>query len=314
MVGIIVSGSRFTRLVAVEPGPPYANGEGRWFCRCDCGDYKLVAERHLITGATMSCGCLRRKYPPICVGMRFKRLVVVSPGEPYPDGSKRWNCACDCGQMKLVMGSHLSRGKIVSCGCLARELHTTHGATSAVNGDDELRRMHRAWIQMRQRCQNPRSHKYADYGGRGISVCDRWSDFANFVADMGRPPPGKATIDRIDNLGNYEPGNCRWASRAMQQRNRRNTRWVLINGEKVSFRDACDRLGQDHFLAQSRISRGWSVERAVFTPRPSAKKPRRERQHGPGAPASHWHWCGPPRCESCQRCWSEHQKAKRGQG
>ena len=317
MTAAIVSGTRFTRLVAVEPGTPYRRKDGgrkggkRWVCQCDCGVEKLVAERHLLTGAIKSCGCLQRKYALVSPGARFERLVVVELGAPYPDGRRRWTCLCDCGQTKLVMENHLNRGKILSCGCLAKEKNTTHGATARDSEDEELRRIHKVWISMRQRCTNPRNQKYADYGGRGIKVCERWDDFASFIADMGMPPPGKPTIDRIDNWGGYEPGNCRWTTRTVQQRNRRDNRWVMVDGEELSFRDACDKLGQDPFLAQARINRGWSIERAVFTPRPANAKPRRERQHGPGAPVGHWQWCGPPRCEACRKCHFEWRAARK---
>ena len=104
-------------------------------------------------------------------------------------------------------------------------------------------RTYQAWAEMRKRCLNPRFRQYADYGGRGITICERWSQFANFLADMGESPPA-LTLERRDNNGNYEPGNCYWATRKEQSTNRRNTVWITLpDGEKVSAAEAARRLG-----------------------------------------------------------------------
>lgn len=124
------------------------------------------------------------------------------------------------------------------------------------------------------RCENPRNKRYADWGGRGIKVCERWHEFANFLADMGEKPD-ELSIDRIDNSGNYEPGNCRWATRKEQNNNRRRirtrgpdsrSRFFELNGERMILADWARRTGVPASTILVRLSRGWSVERALSTP------------------------------------------------
>jgi hypothetical protein len=131
-----------------------------------------------------------------------------------------WCCICNCGRERLVFGTNLRRGLSKSCGCLSREKtierSTKHG--HAKRGDHTS--VYDRWVGMHQRCYNPNNRSHFDYGGRGTVVCERWHVFANFFADMGHPPRGKS-LDRIDVNGNYEPGNCRWASIFEQSRNKR---------------------------------------------------------------------------------------------
>lgn len=138
---------------------------------------------------------------------------------------------------------------------------------------------YQCWLDMKQRCFNEESQAYPYYGGRGITVCDRWrKSYAAFLADMG-PRPENATLDRIDNDGDYEPGNCRWASRFRQVSNRRNTRRVVFEGQEISLTEACWRRGIDRKFVQTRIDRGWSPQRAFDTPR-QWSHPRRKNRTG----------------------------------
>jgi len=155
------------------------------------------------------------------IGKRFGRWRVLEPySKRYRSGRTclvLWLCRCDCGTKRVVIGTNLRAGKSTGCGCIRGERRTTHGHTRG----RKQTRAYRIWNGMRQRCFNPNNPAYADYGGRGITVCENWrDDFESFFADMLDPPLG-LTLDRIDNDGNYEPGNCRWASYSMQNSNRR---------------------------------------------------------------------------------------------
>lgn len=155
------------------------------------------------------------------VGARFTRLAVVSITEERDSsGSAIWRCICACGNPCKASTKDLRRQHKKSCGCLkatATQANARrHGAASHV----ERSREYRSWSSMRTRCQNPKYHYFHRYGGRGVSICSRWNDFSAFLEDMG-PRPEDTSLDRFPNPdGNYEPSNCRWATRAQQRNNR----------------------------------------------------------------------------------------------
>ena len=168
-------------------------------------------------------------------GMKFGRLVVIKRGENGNNKGTRWQCLCECGNERLVLGSLLVNGNTESCGCLNKELASKmckekliHGC--AINGKQS--KEYRVWGGLRSRCNNPKNASYENYGGRGISVCERWNDFRNFLEDMGERPPG-LEIDRIDNDGNYEPGNCRWATSKQQKENRRKPKLTKLKVQVI---------------------------------------------------------------------------------
>lgn len=136
----------------------------------------------------------------------------------------------------------------------------THGH-SFVNG--KATPEYNAWSSMKKRCLSPNSRNYASYGGRGITVCDRWSSsFEAFFADMG-PRPSGYSLDRIDNDGPYSPENCRWADKWQQASNRRDNHLVEINGAVMTVTDAARQVGANVETVRTRLSRGWSIERAL---------------------------------------------------
>jgi hypothetical protein len=155
--------------------------------------------------------------PPLInlAGRTFGSWSVVSRGEN--NGTiTRWVCRCDCGTESLVQAEHLRESNSTNCGC-QRVGPIKHGA--AVGGSIKFSLAYRSWRAMRARILNPRDKAFPHYGGRGITICDRWSDFANFLADMGERPSVRHSIDRRESNGNYEPGNCRWATQAEQVEN-----------------------------------------------------------------------------------------------
>lgn len=122
-----------------------------------------------------------------------------------------------------------------------------------------------AWAQMLQRCENKGNPSYCNYGGRGISVCDRWRSFSQFLADVGARPSAKHSIDRINNDGNYEPGNVRWATRSEQNRNHRRLRMLTLNGETHCVVEWAERTGLPERTIRSRLQLGWSALDALTT-------------------------------------------------
>ena len=155
------------------------------------------------------------------VGKKCGHLDVLADAGPDKRGQRQFLCRCICGNTVTVSGNKLRNGHTKSCGCLVvaalAERCLVHGCARR----GALTPEHISWDSMLARCSNPRNDAYADYGGRGIAVCARWQKFENFLADMGLRPSQKHSIDRINNDGNYEPGNCRWATPTQQARNHR---------------------------------------------------------------------------------------------
>lgn len=192
---------------------------------------------------------------------RFGRLTVLGEAEPKRFGQsvyRRALCRCDCGNLSKPLPDSLRSGRTTSCGCLTAEVATRHGMEKSSE--------YRAWVNMRARCKNPTDQSWSRYGGRGIAVCDRWRDsFEAFYADVGPRPTASHSIDRIDNDGNYEPGNVRWATALMQNQNRHNSLHVEMSGETVALREALRRLCiEDRYTqVRRRMARGLDFQEAI---------------------------------------------------
>lgn len=194
----------------------------------------------------------RIKYP-IANGARFGKLTVLRH-DTTVRGVQFWQCRCDCGVVVIVRKTNLLH-RTRSCGCG----HTKHGQSGTA--------YYATWRHMVGRCTQPNRPEYKHYGGRGIKVCDGWLSFENFYADMGPRPFPNAEIERKDNNGNYEPGNCVWATRRQQMRNTRRVRRLTLNGITLSLPDWADKLGMTRHTLRTRLNKlGWSVERALSEP------------------------------------------------
>jgi hypothetical protein len=173
----------------------------------------------------------------------------------------QWKCRCDCGGYLTVRAANLSSGNTNSCGCWKREFrraNETHGMKGT--------RTYGIWNQMKQRCSNANVPNFHLYGGRGISVCNRWHQFENFYADMGPCPPGRS-LERINNDGNYEPGNCRWATKKEQGRNKRNNRHLEHDGRTLTISEWSEVTKIPAYRISERINvLGWSVQDALTKP------------------------------------------------
>jgi hypothetical protein len=193
-------------------------------------------------------------------GKRFTRLLVISAVEPYV-ATHRWLCLCDCEKLVAVISSNLLRGTTTSCGCLGKELVSQRSATHRMTKT----RTYVSWVAMIRRCTNPKNDNFANYGGRGIKVSERWMSFENFFADMGERPEGK-TIERNDVNGNYEKSNCRWATSLEQVANTTKTRMLDAFGRRMPLAAWSREYGISRQLIDQRIKDGWTVARAIATP------------------------------------------------
>ncbi len=193
---------------------------------------------------------------PDLTGRVFERLTVIARVRDEA-GRTLWKCLCSCGREHAASATHLQKGRTLSCGCLRLEKHTTHGMSGS--------RVYGIWQAMKDRCTNPANDAYAAYGGRGIGVCERWlQSFENFLEDMGEPAPAEE-IDRYpNNDGNYEPGNCRWASRDEQVNNTRANVHVTVNGQRLSIPQAARAHGMKVDTLRHRLFKlGMSADDAV---------------------------------------------------
>lgn len=192
-------------------------------------------------------------------GMTFGQLTVISRRGANARGEILWNCLCAaCGRKNNVRANSLKNGSATSCGCGQLKAVTTHGMTGTPT--------FRSWGSMKQRCLNPKAPDFYRYGARGIKISPEWVDsFENFLADMGKRPPGKS-LDRIDVNGDYVLSNCRWATKRQQYLNKRNTRYVEYHGKQYVLYDLAEKFNVKPAVLISRLGSGWSVEKALSTP------------------------------------------------
>ncbi len=226
------NGKRYGRFIVISDAPDHKTQGGqtvrRVLCRCVCGTEKIIRLCDLSSGGSISCGCYKKEYGhparKVLIGQFFGRLKVLGLDgrKSFPSGKVEqvWKCLCVCGNFLAVMQGHLSGGHTQSCGCYHQERILETNIKHGLSRRDHRHPLYDMWKGIRQRCRNPKHQDFLDYGGRGILLCERWESFRNFIEDMGERPAG-TSIDRKNNDGNYEPGNCRWATPKQQRHNQR---------------------------------------------------------------------------------------------
>lgn len=208
----------------------------------------------------------------MAIGDRFGRLVVASYGTGRMTGKKNPRLRktvvvkCDCGKSKEVVECALVSGQTTSCGCFRREQKQIANRKNAKTVcHDWSHPLASVWWSMHVRCSNPNNKRWHRYGGRGIVVCERWNTFSNFLEDMPERPAGM-TLDRRDNDGNYEPGNCRWATKKTQGNNSSKTRLFKYRGEQLSITQFAEKYGMKAATLWARLKRGMTIKDALSLP------------------------------------------------
>lgn len=268
------TGQRFGRLVAIRcTGERAVRKSGKvsgyiWECKCDCGNTVFAESCKLRPNGLKSCGCLQRDTASSTmkkgdlIGQRFANLYVKEwiPVRERKQSKFPYLCMCDCGNITYAKRNDLVTGNKKSCGCIhdnyshqSKIIHYTHGKSYT--------RLYRVWSIIKDRCDNPNSKNYANYGGRGITLCDEWYDFETFekwAYDNGFDPNLKGSqcsIDRIDVNKGYSPNNCRWTDAKTQRINQRNVKLYEYNGEAMTITEWSRRLGIKYSALKYRLEK-----------------------------------------------------------
>lgn len=272
-------GKRFGRLTVIKFAGYKPVGKKQvensfWLCQCSCGNCRTIIGNSLTSGNSTSCGCLHKDITSQSgraktidlAGQRFGRLVVLTFAG-YIAGKTRgarayWECICDCGTKKIIRADRLIGRESQGCGCFhGSKLNHGHNRIGLRTTE------YQSWDSMIQRCCNPNNSRFYDYGGRGITVCERWrNSFADFLSDMGLKPSSKHTLERVNNSDGYELGNTVWALPYVQKRNMRNNRWLTYNGRTMCLTDWANEFGMHRNTLDQRLLNGLSIEDALTRP------------------------------------------------
>lgn len=238
-------------------------------CVCDCGNTTNVGVSALKNGKIKTCGCSKkrnvRKYD------RFGRLVIIKEAPRYSRYVRMFECLCDCGKTTVVALNSLASGSTTSCGCYAKEVTTSVSTKHGLS----THKLYNKLYSIRHRCYSPNDPYYSIYGGRGIKVCDEWiNDFKVFYDwAMSSGYKEGLTIDRIDVNGDYKPSNCRWVTLEVQNNNKRNNRYISIDGETKTMTQWSKIHGISPVVVSYRLAKKWPIKKALTTPVKERKKP-----------------------------------------
>ncbi|MDB6082232.1 MAG: hypothetical protein JWN43_113, partial [Gammaproteobacteria bacterium] len=261
----IDAGSRFGKLVVVSDEPVGRGPKRKMQCLCDCGNECLINVASL-RGSTKSCGCLKRvsqdKVHPVPVGERFGNLVVLRRAEGTGRG-RIVEAQCDCGKLTIANVNNMRNGHTKSCGCLkaaGSERSVKHGHARTGKFKNPTYSVYR---DMLTRCGNSNYKEFHLYGGRGITVCERWKQgYEFFLADMGERPPG-LTLERERVNEGYSPSNCKWATDEEQANNKRNNVVIELGGKRLTIAQWSRELNIKAGTLYFRASKGWPPERIL---------------------------------------------------
>lgn len=223
-----------------------------------------MAIKHTDPSEIIPCPMPTNKKFQNLTGKIFGRLTVLAlkgkrPPSPSCGGFRYyWECLCLCGKTTIGLGSDLKTGQTISCGCWRGRNTFKHGLIKTPE--------YIVWAGMKSRCDDPNHKSWNYYGGRGITVCDRWRNFLAFLSDMGPRPSPNHSIERRDNSVCYCPENCYWETHKNQMRNTRLNRFLSLNGETKCISEWSEQMGFSHGLINGRLRRGWTIERAITTP------------------------------------------------
>ena len=196
---------------------------------------------------------------------RFGNLIAIKYFKKPNEKKYTWQCVCDCGNTKNIISSNLIRGNSTTCGCgkiKLGEITTKHGMAKT--------RIFKIWVGVRKRCTNSNCKSYNLYGGRGITISSKWDNFIDYYNDMKEGYSDDLSLDRIDPNGNYEPGNCRWATMKTQNRNKRNNHFVNYDNNNKTLAEWSEISGVDSNVINYRIKNGWDLKNAIYTSTKSA--------------------------------------------
>lgn len=229
-----------------------------WNCKCECGSEKVVATESLTKMQSKSCGCSRYDhfksktvYEDLS-GLKFGRLTVLNFHDKKSN-RVRWLCKCECGKVKPVYAKLLKSGNAVSCGCFQKEIASKNSKT---HGKSKTR-IYYIWQNIKDRCHNPNSKNYKNYGGRGIKLYNDWNIFEEFEKwAMSNGYEENLTIERINVNGNYEPLNCTWIPLSLQSMNKRSTVNIEFNGETKTLSEWARYFKVSHSTIQYHVKMG----------------------------------------------------------